>query len=773
MPGFIRLTENQVRGRIEKYGYYFLDDTKYRNQRAPMKLYDAQLNKIVNLSLVQITYQVQKGYRSEFDIYNILNVPEVNQQVQQAQQQAQLSGLQRFVNRLRKYPQFSNITQDALNQSYQLFKHMCQKLNTKRNFDIDFAHSPLGPDLTLFVLIESAEAVKKNMNKRIVLHIYDNDNKDRYYSLTYDVIDYFEGLLADKPKNEINTSENDLFDSQNNWNTVKVFYTDAPKAAGFFPFTNKLKSLDLSQFGVYHSIDFNNYKNNCFIDALINSHKFNEEELKLIKSSIYTRLVSFEYIQKICDLMNCDITIRIPNENDNKTNGKVFKPKSGESRFHIVIFTYYDHFMINNELYISEYYISHHEELDKKYPNDETRFEIVDDEGTRKHYKITIVRLLKLLRKYNLLEPIPEKIQIQLAQQYKHFEYKPAELIDEYFRLIEMPDKNTKQHMVFESLFNDDGYHLFGAHIKNKADLDELYNDLQKIVYNLGLNIRVKNYNKFSELMNKIMYEYGCFENVYELAQPLANIVRDTLVFPKPHTTDGNKFYSNKKLYYVDLNSAYLSVIKGIPTGKCDINGEFNGVLNTRIKELIDRLYKVRQSIKETNPVLAQCIKLMMTSSWGTSIKRNRMFKVSRPKNRDSYIAQHINYVCEYDDSMVKELKPISFQYSYPQFAREVLNNYHNKMNEIRKMCKVYYENIDAILIDEDDYNKLVELGLVGNELGMFKIEHVFNEIAISSSRKFVATLEDGTKFIHCPKKDIDYDAFVNDVKNNAYTTIH
>jgi hypothetical protein len=78
--------------------------------------------------------------------------------------------------------------------------------------------------------------------------------------------------------------------------------------------------------------------------------------------------------------MNCDITIRIPNENDNKTNGKVFKPKSGESRFHIVIFTYYDHFMINNELYISEYYISHHEELDKKYPNDETRFEIVDDE---------------------------------------------------------------------------------------------------------------------------------------------------------------------------------------------------------------------------------------------------------------------------------------------------------------------------------------------------------------------------------------------------------
>ena len=160
-----------------------------------------------------------------------------------------------------------------------------------------------------------------------------------------------------------------------------------------------------------------------------------------------------------------------------------------------------------------------------------------------------------------------------------------------------------------------------------------------------------------------------------------------------------------------------------------------------------------------------------MTSSWGSSIKRNRMFKVSKPKDKEAYIAQHINYVCEYDSKTVKEIKSISFQYSYPQFARVVLENYHKKMEQIKSMCKVYYENIDAILIDEDDYNKIVNAGLVGNNLGMFKIEHVFNEIAISSSRKFVAILEDGSKLIHCPKKNIDYDAFVNEVKNNVYTT--
>ena len=147
------------------------------------------------------------------------------------------------------------------------------------------------------------------------------------------------------------------------------------------------------------------------------------------------------------------------------------------------------------------------------------------------------------------------------------------------------------------------------------------------------------------------------------------------------------------------------------------------------------------------------------------------MFKVVKPSNKDNFIASHINYVIEFDDSVVKMIKSISFQYSYPQFAREVLNNYHKKMSEIRKLCNIYYENIDAILIDEADYNKLLALGYIGNELGKFKIEHIFTEIAISSSRKFVATLEDGTKLIHCPKKDINYDDFVNEVKNNIYTT--
>ena len=774
MPrGAAKLTNQEIEQRINPYGYYLTPKTKYVNQKTPMLVYDAQLGKNVVLSLKQIKYRIDKQQRSGFDIFNILAVPEEQQQPQQQVQQLQPAGYYRFVNKLQKYNKFSTLTDDEKSIAYNTYQDICRRLGRKKNFNLRFADAKqinLNPDLFLFTFLEALQTIKRKMNKRIKLKVSDNDGTVHYYELSYDTIDYFQGLLQDKQQQEINTSENDLFESQNNWNSVKIIFCDKVKAGGFFPFINKLKSLNLSDYGIYNEINYNNYKNNCFIDALANSHKFTTEQINLIKSSVYTRLITFDYIQKMADLMHCNITIRIPNEQDNKTSAKIYKCKE-PTDLNIVMFIYYDHFMINNELYVQEYYVKNHKEIDAKYPNDPTRFDIIDENGTKKHQKMTIVRLIKTLRKYDLLEEISEKEQLSICRQYEHFRYVPTTLTDEYFRSIVIKDKSDKQQDLLNDILNNDGYFMFGQHIKDKEELNKLYDDLQNIINGLGVRVRARNYTKFAELMNKIMFEYGCFENVYELAQPMANVIREQLVFPKPHTTDGEKFYSNKKLYYVDLNSAYLSVIEGIPEGKCDVNGNFSGKLNTKIKDLIHKLYNIRQSIKTTNPILSKCLKLLSTSCWGSSIKRNRMFKTTKPRDKEAFVNSHINYIIEHGDDVVRMIKSISFQYSYPQFAREVLTNYNNKMEEIRKLCTIYYENIDAILIDEDDYNKLVGLGLVGNELGKFKIEHIFTEIAIMSSRKFVATLDNGEHLIHCPKKDIDYDAFIETVKNNKYTT--
>ena len=87
-------------------------------------------------------------------------------------------------------------------------------------------------------------------------------------------------------------------------------------------------------------------------------------------------------------------------------------------------------------------------------------------------------------------------------------------------------------------------------------------------------------------------------------------------------------------------------------------------------------------------------------------------------------------------------------------------------MDEIKKLVNVLYENIDAILITESDFEKLKKHGYVGDELGKFKIEKIFSEIAIKNQRQYVATLESGEKYYHCVKDSVDYDLFVNEVKD-------
>jgi len=90
-------------------------------------------------------------------------------------------------------------------------------------------------------------------------------------------------------------------------------------------------------------------------------------------------------------------------------------------------------------------------------------------------------------------------------------------------------------------------------------------------------------------------------------------------------------------------------------------------------------------------------------------------------------------------------------------------------MDEIKKIVTVYYENIDAILINESDYEKLKKLGYIGNELGRFKIEKVFTEIAIKNQRQYVATLDTGDKYYHCVKDNVDYDSFVKEISEANY----
>ena len=47
-------------------------------------------------------------------------------------------------------------------------------------------------------------------------------------------------------------------------------------------------------------------------------------------------------------------------------------------------------------------------------------------------------------------------------------------------------------------------------------------------------------------------------------------------------------------------------------------------------------------------------------------------------------------------------------------------------------------------------------MGLIGDDMGKFKLDKVFKEFAAISNRSYVATTIEGEKIYHCTKKSFD-----------------
>ena len=527
----------------------------------------------------------------------------------------------------------------------------------------------------------------------------------------------------------------------------------------------------LSVYGIYNQIDKHNYVNNCLIQSFINAGLFTQDEINLVNNCINTRVIKVEDLKDISEMLNTQIVIRVGNDKDNDTKPTTFKPTTCDNNTRkITIVLYMSHFMLYRPVYVSEYYIKNYEELDIKYKHDNERFYIIDVNGTKKKTQMSLIRLIKTAIKYHAFEYIPLEKQYELTTLYKHLRVlNYDEIIDGYFKPIQIKDRNDKQMNYLNKMNNNDGYKLFASHIPSD-ELQQYYNKLQNIINSFGVNINVRNYITYSQLMEKLMYEYGCFDNVYKICGPIADNIRNSLTFPSPHTADDKPFYSNKKLYYIDLNGAYLSCIDSIPTGKPNKEYEFEGH-NTKIKELLEKLYNIRTQLKLTDPVLANTIKFMSNSCWGLSIKTNKRFVKTKPKDKQEFINQNCDYVVEFNDEFIKYVKSVNVHYTYPQFAKHVLDNFNKKINEVVGLVKhVYYYNVDALLIDEDDYNKLCKLGYIGHNLGQFKIEHIFKEIAIKSKRQYMAILDNGEVFNH-QVKNIDFQTFKDTVLSSPDTT--
>ena len=324
------------------------------------------------------------------------------------------------------------------------------------------------------------------------------------------------------------------------------------------------------------------------------------------------------------------------------------------------------------------------------------------------------------------------------------------------FRLIHVKDKQNLLSVLnmpkLRPLGHPFGPYLFGYYPEDdeiNSRLDELQNVINQL--NLRHHVNVRLYYKFSELMQKIMFEYGCLDNVYELTGTIQQKIISSLkpLFPK---TIWNKELIKGTLYYIDQAGAYMSSVKSIPAGVSDDDGNFK-TENTKIKELIEKLYEFRINAKNNgNDKLATTLKFMMNSCWGYSMKKPKLIKHKFVKDVNKYIETYAPYVVKYNNNYVDTIKPYVENYSYPQFARSVLTNFNSKMKELSNKVNILYSKVDSALITEEDYLKLKKDGMIGNCLGQFKVEHVFTQFYAKSAEQWIGKNIDGTYHYHLTK---------------------
>jgi hypothetical protein len=95
----------------------------------------------------------------------------------------------------------------------------------------------------------------------------------------------------------------------------------------FFPFIN-MPDIDLSRFGIYKSVQSENYIHKCFIQSLIASGLFTNLEIELMENIINVEKFPRMKIRDICNIFgfNCDVRYR-PRDSEKNLTAMLIKSK--------------------------------------------------------------------------------------------------------------------------------------------------------------------------------------------------------------------------------------------------------------------------------------------------------------------------------------------------------------------------------------------------------------------------------------------------------------
>ena len=791
-----RLNTEDVKTIFERYGYTVPDNFVYQNNSTSIRVYDEQENTYKDMTYKKLQYQIKKG-RSEMEteksyaqnevpypfmnmalseigprtrdgfidmmnmalsetgprtregFYNLINTPLSDEELPRSQ-------LERYEKRFGK--NFMRETEETKNNVMQLANEIIKKLIKKQSFSL----SPKGEVVDfLYALSHAMKIAVPRIDKNIIMTILDNKGHTQYAIINQNTIDMLDWVLEDK-EYEINDSGDPILESLSNVKKLDFEFKDISRGGrivgAFFPYYNN-SDIDLTPYGIYKRGEV--IRESCLLTAFRSSGLLDDEQLNLLSSFLKTKLIPREELKHISNLFNIRISCRV-HYGTGKTSTNEYGEKYGKTlKLHIIE----DHYILDKDVNATVFYVKNYAKInnDERFVNHPRKMMVSRLDKTRYEFSkkgCTINRIIDAMIENKLLEPMTdeEKRYLQYDECSGLFrDYRKNKSITvkckEAIRQINIKDKKR-----IPITFSKPNKFLFGYDVKDE-EIHQRLHELQRLVDSLNLrhNIDVSLYHHFSELMQKIMYEYGCLDDIYEFSGNVSQKIRSELQFPKIIWSEGHYV---GKLYYIDQAGAYMSSVTSIPSGMPDDDGNFKSE-NNKIKELIEHLYDIRMKAKKIGmDKLATTIKFMMNSSWGYSMKKPKLIKHRFVKDVDEYVKKFDPFIIKYKYNQghsgpgyVDRINPYVESYSYPQFARSVLNTFNAKMKELCNKVNVLYSKTDSALIYENDYKKLLSENWIGEKLGLFKVEHIFTEVYVKSAEKWIGKNEDGTYFYHMSKK--------------------
>ena len=679
-----RLNPEIIRTLFTQAGFIPDNDFNYINAKRKYRVFDILNNKYVKISVQTLKYNIKTGKRPLWEEPPMLsnNDPEY------------FDGIDRFNQRIPDLPA------DYQRQTFNEHQNIIRRIQRKQNFTylFDQSDSDVRNNQMRGIILALQNALPRVFpTHNIRLKLTTTSGLERYFHINPTSLEDLWAIFSPvNPDFSVEDSAGNFALSNDDYAQID-FVFKAPThgrqvAAGFYPFVN-VSNQDLSRYGIYKEDEIEKAIEPCLITAFRSSNIMSTEEMNQLTEMVNTREFPQIYLRNIAEHFKINIYVRKYFDNG-KTSHVEFNPVGANRNIKLMIVN--NHYMLYEQLAKNKFsYALIKQASVKPFTNkhfERVYKEIVFPNNSHKYKTYNAARLIKRL------PPTPKPMSPDYRSKVKH------------------------------------GSHLFGYQPED-FEIEQRLEELQDFVDTIPTKTRinVRKYFKFSHLMQRIMYEYGCFDDVYEIAGELRDNIRNELVFPKRDLIVSE---INEKCYYLDFNGAYSSFMTHIPTGP-----NANGAPNTKIAELIRFMYDKRIEVRTINPKLSKTIKFIMNSCYGTSIQKPKIIKHKYSTNINGTISNQGDFVISTEagnEGFVNIIQPYVEHYSHPHFAKVILDGFQQKVQEIKSIVNVLFQNIDAFIVNESDYNKLVELGYVHpTELGKLKVEHVFKSVQFYSKMKW------------------------------------